>query len=106
MTMAPTRFSKRTLAALQANDADLFLSAASVWEISVKYGLGKLRLPVRPREYVDHYMNRTRTTPLSISVDHAALVAELPGHHRDPFDRILIAQATLDRLAILTADPQ
>src|SRR5215470_3632463 len=106
MTMAPDRFSKRTVAALQSNDTDLYLSAASVWEISLKYSRGKLRLPVRPREYVAHYMGRTRTSPLSISMEHAALISELPAHHRDPFDRIIVAQAMLDRLPILTADPQ
>jgi PIN domain nuclease of toxin-antitoxin system len=106
MTAAPERFSPAALRRIENADTALYLSAASAWEIAVKYALGKLRLPERPAEYVAMYLRQTRTTPLPISVDHGAHVADLPPHHRDPFDRLLIAQAMLERLPILTADPQ
>lgn len=106
MTASPERFSPRALHQIEAAETELYLSAASAWEIGVKYALGKLRLPVRPAEYVARYLRETRTTSLPITSDHGAHVADLPSHHRDPFDRLLIAQAMLERLPILTADPQ
>ena len=106
MTASPERFSARARQHIDAPDAELYLSAASAWEIAVKHGLGKLRLPVRPSDYVARYLRETRTTTLPVTTDHGAYVADLPAHHRDPFDRLLIAQATLERLPILTADGQ
>jgi PIN domain nuclease of toxin-antitoxin system len=106
LTSAPERFSGRTLKRIAAPETDLYLSAGSAWEIAVKYALGKLKLPRRPADYLATYLRETRTTSLPISVEHAAYVAELPTHHRDPFDRLLIAQAILERLPVLTADPQ
>jgi PIN domain nuclease of toxin-antitoxin system len=82
------------------------LSAASSWEIAIKYALGKLPLPQPPAEYVPSRMARSRTKPLVIEHGHALHVATLPSHHRDPFDRLIIAQAHLERLPVLTADPQ
>lgn len=76
------------------------------WEIAIKYGLGKLELPDAPARTVPELMTRTATTPLPIHHSHALHVAELPPHHRDPFDRLLIAQAQLEALPIMTADPQ
>ena len=106
LTAAPERFSPEALKQIKAADTELFLSAASAWEIAVKYALGKLRLPDLPGKYLARYLHETRTTPLSITLEHATHVAELPQHHRDPFDRLLIAQARLERLALLTADSQ
>jgi PIN domain nuclease of toxin-antitoxin system len=106
MTSAPERFSARALRQVESTDTTLYLSAASAWEIAVKYALGKLRLPVRPAQYVATYLGQTRTTELAITAEHGAYVADLPSHHRDPFDRLLIAQALVERLPILTADPQ
>jgi PIN domain nuclease of toxin-antitoxin system len=106
MTASPERFSTRVRHQIEAADTELFMSAVSAWEIAVKHGLGKLRLPMRPSEYVVQYLRETRTTPLAITTDHGAYVAELPPHHRDPFDRLLIAQAIIERLPILTADEQ
>jgi PIN domain nuclease of toxin-antitoxin system len=106
MTASPERFSTRVRHDIEAADSELYLSAVSAWEIAVKHWLGKLKLPTRPSDYVAHYLRETRATPLPITTDHGAYVAELPSHHRDPFDRLLIAQAILDRLPILTADAQ
>jgi PIN domain nuclease of toxin-antitoxin system len=106
MTSAPERFSSHALRQIESPDTVLYLSAASAWEIALKYALGKLRLPVRPAEYVANYLGQTRATALAITVEHGAYVADLPSHHRDPFDRLLIAQALLEDLPILTADSQ
>lgn len=106
LTATPERLSARALTQIEASDTELYLSAASAWEIAIKFALGKLRLPDRPAEYVPRYLRETRTTALPITTDHAAYVADLPAHHRDPFDRLLVAQAILDRLPILTTDLQ
>lgn len=106
MLTAPERFSADSRARLVAADTDLFLSAASSWEIAIKYSLGRLRLLAPPAEIIPALLAQTRTSPLPIEHSHALRVADLPLHHGDPFDRILIAQAQVERLSILTADPQ
>jgi PIN domain nuclease of toxin-antitoxin system len=106
MLVAPERFSPSTVELLDSTEHELLLSAASSWEISIKYALGKLRLPEPPFEYVPDRMTESGVTGLPVEHRHALTVAGLPPHHRDPFDRILIAQAMVESLAILTADPQ
>ena len=93
LNTAPERFSAGVRRDLEKPETERFLSAASVWEIAIKYAIGKLPLPARPLEYVPARLRLTRVSPLSISDRHAAYVAELPPHHRDPFDRLIIAQA-------------
>ena len=105
MAASPQRFSDRARALVEAGTNELYLSAASAWEIAIKYSLGKLRLPEPPTRYVPSRLNATGTTALPIEHSHALHVATLPPHHRDPFDRLLIAQAQLEDLPILTADP-
>lgn len=82
----------------------LSLSAASAWEIAIKASIKKLKLPAPSSEYVRSRMAHLRITSLPITSDHATAVESLPWHHRDPFDRLLIAQALLDGLTILTTD--
>lgn len=106
MNAAPERLSARVRQQLQRSDTELFLSAASAWEIAIKVALGKLTLPEVPAKYVPSRMQVTHTSSLAITDQHALRVAELPSHHRDPFDRLIIAQAQIERLPILTADPQ
>jgi PIN domain nuclease of toxin-antitoxin system len=104
MTAAPERFAPSIRAEIENPDTELFLSAASAWEIAVKHALGKLQLPTTPSDYVTTRLASVRARPLPISIDHALRAAELPPRHRDPFDRLLVAQAQIERLAILTAD--
>lgn len=85
-----------------ASDAVVFVSAASVWEMSIKRSLGKLDVP----DNLAELLPQMRFTPLAITAEHAQAVATLPLHHSDPFDRLLIAQARLEGLTIMTADPQ
>lgn len=100
----PERFSPRVLAELRKPTNELFFSAASTWEICIKYALGKLALPLPPKDYIPSRMQRSGTQPLPIAHAHALAVSQLPDHHRDPFDRILIAQAQVENLVVLTAD--
>lgn len=105
MALSPDRFSTGARALVEARENLLYLSAASAWEIAIKHGLGKLRLPDPPVIYVPAQIAALGVQPLPIEYQHALHVATLPPHHRDPFDRLLVAQAQLDDLAILTADP-
>jgi PIN domain nuclease of toxin-antitoxin system len=83
---------------------ELFLSAASSWEIAIKSELGRLELPDDPQRYVPDSMRAIGVDPLSIDHGHALAVFDLPPHHSDPFDRLLVAQARALRLPIVTAD--
>ena len=84
---------------------ELYLSAVSTWEIAIKAGRGRLILPAPPPAYVPDRLILHGFQPLPISLSHALHVYSLPDHHRDPFDRLLIAQAQLEDIPILTADP-
>jgi len=106
MQVSPSRFSDGVRALLEDPAHRLFLSAASAWEISIKWSLGKLSLPEAPREYVPRCMGHQLIDELPIRHEHALRVSALPvfPDHRDPFDRILLAQAEVESLELLTAD--
>jgi PIN domain nuclease of toxin-antitoxin system len=78
----------------------VYVSAASAWEIAIKIQLGKLRIPGP----VEAAVEESRFSKLPVTFAHAAATLDLPEHHRDPFDRILIAQARVEGLSIVTAD--
>ena len=82
----------------------IYLSAASSWEIAIKVSLGKLTLPEPPDVYVPSRLSSQEIDGLPIEHVHALGVASLPPHHPDPFDRLIVSQATLEKLPILTAD--
>ncbi len=85
-------------------DNELFLSAASSWEIAIKYSIGRLELPVPPGEYIPDRISATGVVPIAISHADVLQIAGLPMHHKDPFDRLLVAQALERGLTIVTAD--
>lgn len=85
--------------------AALYLSAASVLEVVVKHRLGKLKLPTSPTNFVNDLVAEG-AIPLPMTALHSLQVGSLPQHHRDPFDRVLIAQAQIDGLTLVTADPR
>lgn len=88
-------------AAIEDAEVEVVVSVASFWEIAIKSGLGKLEAPDDlPARIADLGFDL-----LPVTGEHAWAVRELPHHHRDPFDRLLIAQAQIERLPILTADP-
>ena len=84
---------------------DLWLSVASIWEIMIKLQIGKLPLPLPTGPYVVKKLAENRIEVLSITLDHVLRTESLPLHHRDPFDRLLIAQCVEEELPIITADP-
>lgn len=105
MLAAPERLAPAARPLVESRDNRLLLSAASSWEIAVKYSLGRLELPEPPVEYVPERMRKTGVEGLPVEHAHALRVAELELHHRDPFDRLLVAQAQVEGLPILTGDP-
>lgn len=87
-----------------AGDNELLLSVASVWEISIKVSIGRLPIPEPLDTFVPKQLQINRIGLLPIEPRHAFEVARLPFHHRDPFDRLLIAQAKVEGLPIIGAD--
>jgi PIN domain nuclease of toxin-antitoxin system len=104
MVTAPGRLAAGAREELASVDNELLLSAASVWEMAIKYQLGKLPLPEPPETFVPPRLLRDDVRPLPVDLRHAAHVAQLPPHHRDPFDRLLIAQARLEGLVLCSVD--
>lgn len=102
----PERMPEDVISLLADRTNTLLLSAASSWEMAIKYRLGKLPLPEPPADYVPERMRLTGVTPLPVEHAHALRVADLPQHHSDPFDRLIVAQAQLLGVPIVTADPQ
>lgn len=83
---------------------DVVLSAASTWELSIKYAIGKMPLPESPRHFVGPRLVRDSVRFLPIELRHTVEVAELPQHHHDPFDRLLVVQARVEGMKLVTAD--
>ncbi len=83
---------------------EIFVSDVSGWEISIKYGTGKLKLPEIPELFVPDRIRRAGFLPLPIDFRHVLRVHNLPPIHRDPFDRLLISQAQSENMTIFTAD--
>ena len=103
---APERVAAQARDRRDDPDNVLLLSPVSAWEISSKYSLGRLTLPIAPAEYVPSRMKSSGVDALPLQHSHALQVATLPWHHQDPFDRLLIAQAQVEGLPILSADRQ
>lgn len=82
----------------------VFLSIASLWEISIKLSIGKLSLPKQFSQFITEQLSLNQITVLPIKVIHLEAVSSLPLHHRDPFDRLLIAQAIVEQISIVSAD--
>lgn len=93
-------------ARLAISDADneCYLSIASCWEMAIKSSLGKLSLAKPLERFVSEQLRANNFTLLNIELRHAAKVEKLPFHHRDPYDRLLIAQAITEKLIIVAAD--
>ena len=83
---------------------DLFLSSASCWEIAIKTKIGRLKLPDNPEKFIPDQMIANNISGLPIQLVHALHVYNLPDHHRDPFDRMLVAQARIEKIPIITND--
>jgi PIN domain nuclease of toxin-antitoxin system len=97
--------SESARAALAASTNVVYLSSVSAWEIAVKHALGKLPLPEAPERYVPEQRRARGIDPLPLDEDAALHLARLPMLHRDPFDRMLICQALIAGLTLVTPDP-
>lgn len=86
--------------------SDLWFSIASLWEIFLKVSTGKLALPEEPETFIRQQLSLNRLSILPVRLEHTAQQMRLPWHHKDPFDRLLISQAQIEGLPVLTADTQ
>jgi PIN domain nuclease of toxin-antitoxin system len=100
----PERLNAETRALLEDPDNEVLFSAASIWEIAIKARLGRADFAVHPEEIVQAACD-TGFTELPVRANAAAQVMKLPLHHRDPFDRLLVAQALIEPMRLYTADP-
>jgi PIN domain nuclease of toxin-antitoxin system len=98
------RLSPKARAAVGAESSEVFVSAASVWELATKVRLGKLPEAARLTHRLAESLAEQNFKPLAIAVEHGRLGGLLPGQHRDPFDRVLAAQALIEDLPIVTND--
>jgi PIN domain nuclease of toxin-antitoxin system len=99
------RLSPKARAAVGAQDAEVLVSAASAWELAMKVRLGKLPDAARLTHRLAESLTEQNFRPLPITIEHGRLGGLLPGQHRDPFDRVLAAQALLEDLPLVSNDP-
>ena len=104
--LSPDRLNPAAREVITAFRDPIFLSAASSWEIAIKVAIGKLTLPDKPARYVPSALAEQGMNALPVEHSHALRVADLPPLHADPFDRMLVAQASSESLTLVTADPQ
>lgn len=102
----PKLLGENTKSSLKSSKNELYFSAASSWEISIKTNLGKLPLPEPPDKYISSRMASLKIIPLDVKHHHTFIVHQLPLHHRDPFDRILISTAIAENIYLMSADEQ
>jgi len=101
---APEKLNRQAVTILSSVSSEIYLSAASSWEIAIKFALRTLRLPSPPSQFIPDTLRILSIRSLQISHFHALAAGALPPHHRDPFDRMLIAQAGSEEMVLLTAD--
>jgi PIN domain nuclease of toxin-antitoxin system len=98
------RLSSQARALIEAPSNQVAVSAASVWEIAIKHALGRGDMPISGAEALD-WFRQAGYDLIPVTPAHAAAVEQLPDHHRDPFDRLLVAQAATEPMRLLTHDP-
>lgn len=101
----PTRLSGPATTALQDPANELLLSAATLWELAIKIGQRKLTLSLPYRPWMDKAIADLELTILPVTVEYAERQAGLPTHHKDPFDRLIVAQALVEGVPVICADP-
>jgi|MudIll2142460700_1097286.scaffolds.fasta_scaffold49214_2 PIN domain nuclease of toxin-antitoxin system len=100
------KLSLRVRGIISEGENEIFISAATGWEIAIKSQIGRLKLPDEPQRFILEQMKINGMKSLPIEMRHALHVSTLPTYHQDPFDRILIAQAQMEDLPVLSADPE
>lgn len=104
MITGDKRLTEGHRATLEDPGSDLYLSAAAVWELAIKSVAGKVKYSGSPSVQIPIHIERSGVYPLALTVDHAIAAADLPMHHRDPFDRMMVAQARAEEMTLVTAD--
>ncbi len=99
------RLSKTARTLIEAEDSRPFLSVASLWEMAIKISLGKLSLTQPYESFVEGQLTTNGIDMLNVKINHTAAIATLPFHHRDPFDRLLVVQARIENLPLVSIDP-
>ena len=102
--VSPKKLSSRARSIIESGDNHVLLSTASLWEIAIKEQVGKLSLPNPPERYLRRRIAESDIEMLPVSAQHALRLFSLPVHHKDPFDRIIVAQSQEEDIAIITAD--
>lgn len=102
--LADSRLSSKALENIVSSDGLVYVSPASLWEIAIKISLGKYALPAPFVAFWDEQFLANDFTILPISVSHTARVIDLPFHHRDPFDRLIIAQSLVEQIPVVSSD--
>ncbi len=100
----PDRLSLEQLQIIKDPDNDIYFSTVSAWEINIKYRMKQIKLPSLPFRYIPDRINKDHLKVLPFSLEHSLRVENLPPHHSDPFDRLIITQAQLGDMTILTDD--
>jgi PIN domain nuclease of toxin-antitoxin system len=103
-TLEDERISPKAIDLIGNIENEIYFSVASAWEIIIKYQLGKLILPTEPEVFIPEHLEINQFSVLPISLYHAFTIRELPYHHKDPFDRMLVAQSKVENMAIISAD--
>lgn len=101
----PTKLSPKALTLCQDRQNVLVLSVVSLWEMQIKVQLGKLRLALPLKEIVGSQQETNKVQILPVTLAHVLALESLPSHHRDPFDRLLVAQATVEEAVLVSGDP-
>lgn len=101
---SPDKLSREARESIEDASNEIFFSSASAWELSIKCGTGKLRLDETPDRFVPPRLSRDGIIPLPVELSHALRTCTLEPIHRDPFDRLLVAQAQILDLTLITDD--
>jgi PIN domain nuclease of toxin-antitoxin system len=100
------RLPRRVRAVIEDGKNDIYVSAVSGWEIIIKFQLGRLTLPENPEDYLMEQIQRNAFRTLPLRMRHSLRLLRLPHYHKDPFDRMMVAQAHFENIPILTSDRQ
>lgn len=104
MISSPEKLSENARELIVSEENEIFLSSVSGWEIAIKFGINKLKLPDKPDIYVPRQMEESAVKVLPIRLVHTLNINRLPDIHKDPFDRLLISQSQLENLPLITDD--
>jgi len=101
---SPFQLGPSAVVALQLPTNQLLISAGTIWELAIKVGIGKLVLSLPYRQWMSQVMRDLDLEILPLTVEYAATQSQLPMHHRDPFDRLLVAQAQVEKIPVISCD--